>query len=229
MASKTDKQAVFSRRNSSAVEILPNHRDRSQRRLFDLLKKCRIICLSQKRPKRVGRDYSLDSKMLSTPSVCLAEVMLMEGRRKHLNSFVVLMFIHLKTGKTLEGEQKQPTTTPRRVLLDTGADFNLISHGAHAELNLRKEPYQGRVHSIGGYTDLNSTVFLQWHFQSHDAEFTQSPPTHCASFYVLPPESDAKFDCILGRRWIEDNWTEFIALIELNRRRDETESRGQEE
>ncbi|KIW23889.1 uncharacterized protein PV07_12052 [Cladophialophora immunda] len=153
----------------------------------------------------------------------LGEVMLVEERRRRLNLFVVLMFIHLEPKKNPRLGHRQSATTPRRVLLDTGADFNLISDEAHTELDLNKQPYNGRVHSIGGYTDLSSTVVLQWHFRSYRSEADQSSPSYRAPFYVLPPESEAKFDCILGRPWIEENWDEFIALVELNRRKESSQ------
>ncbi len=111
-----------------------------------------------------------------------------------------------------------PSTTPRRVLLDTGADFNLISHGAHLELGLSKQPSRERVHSIGGFTELSSTVVVQWHFRTQCTTTRHPPLTHRGIFFILPPESNAKFDCILGRPWIEENWAEFNALVELNRR-----------
>ncbi|OAP59412.1 hypothetical protein AYL99_06710 [Fonsecaea erecta] len=156
----------------------------------------------------------------SGPPRCPGKVMLMEERRRRLNLFVVLMFIHLEPKNARSSGHRQSTTTPRRVLLDTGADFNLISDEAHTELNLNKQPYNGRVHSIGGYTELSSTVILQWHFRSYGSGTGQSSPSYRAPFYVLPPESEAKFDCILGRPWIEENWNEFIALVELNRRKE---------
>ncbi|KIW66234.1 hypothetical protein PV04_08434 [Phialophora macrospora] len=144
----------------------------------------------------------------------------MDGSRKPLNIFASLMFIHLRPDSPYKTPPVPSSTTPRRVLLDTGADFNLISHGAHSELDLSKQPYHGRVRSIGGFTDLKSAVILQWHFRSYTSESSQPPNLYHASFYVLPPESDAKFDCILGRPWIEDHWAEFVALVELNRKRD---------
>ncbi|KAJ9610841.1 hypothetical protein H2200_005618 [Cladophialophora chaetospira] len=99
-------------------------------------------------------------------------------------------------------------------------NFNLISYGARAELGLSKRAYRERVHSIGGYTELNSAVVLEWHFRSHNSEPGQPLRTHGAMFYVLPPETDAKFDCILGRPWIEEHWVDFIAQVELNRRKE---------
>ncbi|ETI25348.1 hypothetical protein G647_02120 [Cladophialophora carrionii CBS 160.54] len=138
-----------------------------------------------------------------------------------LNMFVSLMFIHLRPDSLCKTPSSPSSTTPRRVLFDTGADFNLISHGAHAELDLSKQPYHSRVRSLGGFTELKSAVVLQWHFRSQTPKSSQQPPTlYRSSFYVLPPESDAKFDCILGRPWIEENWIDFIALVELNRKKD---------
>ena len=111
----------------------------------------------------------------SIPSTSLGNIHLVEGRKKHLNIFVSLMFIHLPPRSTPRAGTHPPSTTPRRVLLDTGADFNLISYGAHAELGLSKRPYRERVHSIGGYTELNSVVVLQWHFRSQGSDPGQPP------------------------------------------------------
>ncbi|EXJ57587.1 hypothetical protein A1O7_07935 [Cladophialophora yegresii CBS 114405] len=130
------------------------------------------------------------------------------------------MFIHLRPDSPCKAPALSLSTTPRRVLFDTGADFNLISHGARTELDLSQQPYHSRVRSIGGFTELKSAVVLQWHFRSHASRPSQPPTFYRSSFYVLPAESNAKFDCILGRPWIEENWTEFIALVELNRKRD---------
>jgi hypothetical protein len=164
-------------------------------------------------------DGKTEPEKCSLP-IRLAQVMLVDGRHTQTNNFVVLMFIHLQNEDTGFGEHQHSTTTARRVLLDTGAEFNLISHSAHAELNLERQPYQGLVHSIGGYTELDGTVFLRWHFRISDSGGRPISSLHCAPFVILPKESDVRFDCILGQPWISDNWAEFNALVEMNRKRE---------
>ena len=180
-----------------------------------------ISASSLPNPSSRFRADEQDNEMSSTkarPPMCthpyFGTVMVSEGRRESVNIFVSLIFIHLQPTSASRIGTHQLSTTPRRVLLDTGADFNLISFDAHVELDLIKQPYHGRVRSIGGYTELDWTVLLQWHFRSQSAG---PPRAHRASFHVLPPSSNAKFDCILGRPWIEENWAEFIALVDLNR------------
>ncbi len=153
-----------------------------------------------------------------TDSHCIGKVMVVNWRRPQLNPFIVLMFIHLENDSARVESHKRPTTTPRRVLLDTGADFNLVSHDAYAQLNVEKRPYQGLVHSIGGYSELESTVFLRWHFRVPGSKSVRSSE-HNDPFHILQKGSDAKFDCIIGRPWILENWTEFLALVEDNRKK----------
>jgi hypothetical protein len=137
-----------------------------------------------------------------------------ESRPKTANPFVSMMFIHLCHNTPPAG---QLLTTARRVLLDTGADFNLIGHMAHAEMKLSHEPSAGRVCSIGGYAELKSAVVLQWHFRIPLSDRLHSAPVHRALFYVLPPETDVRFDCILGRNWIAENFSDFISMVQFNR------------
>lgn len=197
---------------SRITSILPRRKRhpsrRILRRVLGTLPAARRVSLAQHAAIDARRKDVLER---CSARFCLGEVMLVEERRSQPNHCVVLMFIHL------DGD-KLPSTTPRRVLLDTGADSNLISHAAHVELNLEKQPYQGLVHSIGGYTELDSTVLLQWHFQSRNPGSGQSPHRYYDHFSILPRESAVNFDCILGRPWILDNWPEFIALVEHNRK-----------
>ncbi|KIW80590.1 hypothetical protein Z517_07206 [Fonsecaea pedrosoi CBS 271.37] len=204
---------------SKLLRAVPDSKGVAKAPVLDRLRDSIIQPLFQGKEEKPSRAADCAS---SGPPKHHGKVMLMEERRRRLNLFVVLMFIHLEPKKNPRSSHQQSTTTttPRRVLLDTGADFNLISDDAHTELNLTKQPYSGRVHSIGGYTDLSSTVVLQWHFQRYSSEADRNSPSHRAPFYVLPPESEAKFDCILGRPWIEENWDEFITLVEVNRRKE---------
>lgn len=142
-------------------------------------------------------------------------IMLASSIRPQLNPFVVTMIIQLDSRTALPGYRPRPTTTSRRVLLDTGADFNLISHRAFSELHTEKEPVYGLVHSIGGYRKLAGTLLLHWHFSAPGVTPGQSSK-HCAQFHILQKGKDPNFDCIIGRPWIEENWTEFIALVESN-------------
>lgn len=191
---------------------LQNTRDRNgryQRSRLKVLQEGDVV-ISQEQ----GRSSSDDVLVKRTPPSRPSGIMSVNSTRPQFNPFIVLMFIHLNVRDTLLGGLP-PTTTPRRVLLDTGADFNLISRGAYAQLNVDKEPYQGLVHSIGGYSELESTVLLHWHFRVPDVSAGR-PPRHCAPFHILREDSDPKFDCIIGRQWIVENWTEFTALVESN-------------
>ncbi|KAI1629346.1 hypothetical protein EDD37DRAFT_604239 [Exophiala viscosa] len=142
-------------------------------------------------------------------------IMLTNSMGPQLNPFIVTMIIQLDIWNALPGCRSRPATTSRRVLLDTGADFNLISHRAFSELHMKKEPIYGLVHSIGGYRKLAGTLLLHWHFSIPGASAGRSSK-HCAPFHILQSGKDPNFDCIIGRPWIEENWTEFIALVESN-------------
>ncbi|EXJ87957.1 hypothetical protein A1O1_04884, partial [Capronia coronata CBS 617.96] len=168
--------------------------------------------------QRCQNTDGLDRSHGCMPSALLRKD-LRDGGRRTPNAFVALMFIHLNPSEIFEPGDPQPTITPRRVLLDTGADFNLISHGAVTELSLTKQPYEGRVHSIGGSATFNGTLPLQWHFRSPLSTSSCSLLLHRAPFNVLAAGEEAMFDCIIGRQWIDENWTEFIALVEMNRQR----------
>lgn len=95
--------------------------------------------------------------------------------------------------------------TPRIALLDTGAGFNLISSQAFRELNLAPKPSQQVVRSIGGDTRLVGKVELTWRFRASDVPSKLSQTLYSAVFYILPEQDEAKFDCILGWPWIEEN------------------------
>ncbi|KAL2436515.1 hypothetical protein ABEF95_011512 [Exophiala dermatitidis] len=132
------------------------------------------------------------------------------------NPFRVLMFIHLDPSHDSQSGRQHPATTPRRVLLDTGAEFNLISHGAFAELHLTEHLNNDFVRSIGGTTKLEGTVSLDWHFPSLVPSLNHPLILHRAPFHILPPDADAMFDCIIGRQWIQENPMEFVALFVMN-------------
>ena len=153
------------------------------------------------------------------PSTHMCRIQLINGGSQVPNVFISLMFIHVRSVSVSKTNVHRTFTTSRRVLFDTGADFNLISHGAHHELNLAEQPSRRRVRSIAGFTDLDCAVVLEWHFPTHDSDLYPSQNTHHSTFHVLPSEADAKFDCILGRKWIHENWAEFVALVELNMRK----------
>ena len=140
--------------------------------------------------------------------------MLAEGIEHQAHPFVVDMFIHTPSKDPSQRNNKHPTKTFRRVLLDTGADFNLISYHAQTELSLDRKPYRGFVHSISGHTELSSTTLLQWHFRGSGKKEALST-LHCDQFYVLSAEVSPNFDCILGRHWIARNWAEFLDLISI--------------
>lgn len=160
-----------------------------------------------------------DSPRKRIASSCPEKVVMMNWTRPRQNPFIFDMFIQLEKENTHPGGRKHSTTS-RRALLDTGADFNLISHEAFAQLNIEGRPYQGLLHSLGGYSELESTILLNWHFRLSSSQ-TTSTYQHHAPFYILRNTSPAKFDCIIGRPWIEENWSEFVALVENNRKRPE--------
>ena len=203
-----------SRHQSTRPQCLPDRQARTTLPAHDALQRMDSIGLSQARPDASSRELADHTPF---PPTSVKNILLVEGKKKNLNIFVSLMFIHVRPKSTSRPGTLAPSTTPRRVLLDTGADFNLISHGAHLELGLSKQKSRERVRSIGGLTELNNTVIVQWHFRTQGATARQPPRTHHGMFFVLPAESDAKFDCILGRPWIEENWAEFNAIVELNR------------
>lgn len=160
-----------------------------------------------------------DSAGRYVASSCPEKVVMMNWTRPRQNPFIFDMFIRLERENTYPASRKHSTTS-RRALLDTGADFNLISHEAFAQLNIEGRPFQGLVHSLGGYSELESTILLDWHFRLSSSQ-TTSAYQHHASFHILRNTSPAKFDCIIGRPWIEENWSEFVALVENNRTKPE--------
>ena len=184
--------------------------EKYQELIVRLLQGCKTIGMCQIESRIPKRKAVSDAH---STAVCLENIS-MEKDRSQPNPFVVDMFIHLPTGALSKRQNGNPSKTFRRVLLDTGADFNLISHRAYAELNLATQPYQGRVHSIGGYSELSSVARIQWHFRS--GKLGRTSTLHCAKFYVLSQEASPHFDCILGRQWIFENWGEFVDLVDIN-------------
>lgn len=118
----------------------------------------------------------------------------------------VCMNIHVGRGK--HKDVQRPGTTLRLGLLDTGASFNLISHHAHAALNLPKQPYHGLVRSIAGYTSLDGSTNVEWHGLSTTHSSTSLTKVHHTSFFILPADEKPMFDCVLGWPWIVQNWDE---------------------
>ncbi len=77
------------------------------------LERANVTRQSKQEARDVDRKEEFEKCSLP---ICLAEVMLVDGRHTQTNDFVVLMFIHLQEGPGF-GEPKHSTTTARRVLL----------------------------------------------------------------------------------------------------------------
>ncbi|KIV79703.1 hypothetical protein PV11_07250 [Exophiala sideris] len=193
---------------------LQNVQDRQgmcQRLPVKVAQGCEVMFSHQRKPSSNREDALIKIGLNRAHSVLGNSV------GPQFNPCIVTMIIRLDVQNTLLGGRPHSATTCRRVLLDTGAEFNLISHRAFEDLNTRKVPFQGTVQSIGGCSELEGIVALPWHFSLPVTSAGQSSK-HCAPFYILQEDSEPKFDCIIGRPWIMENWTEFIAMVETNSR-----------
>jgi hypothetical protein len=99
-----------------------------------------------------------------------------------------------------QGDNGPESTTPRRGLVDTGSNYELVSERILDELNLEAylhavpritgiEGPRGGVWPIGTYT-------LPWHV----AGKPEKP--YNTEFFVISRKIDCQFDFILGRGWI---------------------------
>lgn len=129
---------------------------------------------------------------------------------------VALITIDLKPERTAK-QDHQRRATPRRALFDKGMELNLISDAARLDLNCSPQPCNDRVESIG---QLIGTISLSWHFSSNIPKADAPSASHRATFHILPKESEVDFDYVLGRPWIEQNWNEFVALVEAHQRKE---------
>lgn len=128
----------------------------------------------------------------------------------------VQMNISLDTGKAQGHDIWQPKSTLRIGLLDTGASFNLISHGAYAALNRPMRPCQASVHSIAGDTEICGSIVIEWRFLPDDQRLVGSSKLYGAKFFVLSQSERPLFDCILGWPWLAENWVDVGKLFVAN-------------
>ena len=129
------------------------------------------------------------------------------------NRFIFDINVHIPVGGTGESTEKMP----KRILLDTGADINLISHGAFCDLRAPMVGSPVSIHSLAGRTSIEGQTHLSFNFLSSTAATTARPRTYVEDFFVISPSEKTLFDCILGHKWISDHWDEIVALMASRR------------
>ncbi|KAL8861931.1 MAG: hypothetical protein Q9178_001801 [Gyalolechia marmorata] len=85
----------------------------------------------------------------------------------------------------------------RVTCLDTGSDFDVISHQVVVDLGLQPEKYTGeRVKPLGGIYDPEGQITLDWHVLGFNKTYT-------TTFAVFSNHYSEGFDVLLGRHTIK--------------------------
>jgi hypothetical protein len=97
-------------------------------------------------------------------------------------------------------DRDQPDLTePRRCLLDTGSDVNLVSQRTLRMLSLSMTECEDSVISLGAQILLIGSTKLSWHVDC------QEQKTYHTNFLVVADDIRPRFDFILGKDWIKEN------------------------
>lgn len=179
-----------------------------------LLCKTNVLDASSDQSRRVRKFPPPAFKQSKGSEPLLSGACTLDDDHGKCNPFVANMFIHPSSTSC---QRSQPRRFCR-VLLDTGADFNLISHRTYSQLESSQRKCSNTLRSLAGKTKLEIQTLLRWHCRPHSSSMSRKPPTHEAWFFVLPPDDDSMFDVLLGRFWIMENWAEFVSLVEVNSR-----------
>ncbi|RMZ87430.1 hypothetical protein DV736_g5342, partial [Chaetothyriales sp. CBS 134916] len=100
----------------------------------------------------------------------------------------------------------------RRVLLDTGADLNLIAASAHEDVGSPIDLHPAKLLSLGGRTFLEGKTELTFNFVG-TGSLSTTKNTYTEVFAVIARNEQPLFDCILGAHWILRHWHDFTALM----------------
>ncbi|RMD41522.1 hypothetical protein DV735_g3599, partial [Chaetothyriales sp. CBS 134920] len=100
----------------------------------------------------------------------------------------------------------------KRVLLDTGADLNLIAASAHEDVGSSIDLEPARLLSLGGRTLLKGKTELTFNFLA-TAGSSAPKNTYTEVFAVVARTEPPLFDCILGAHWILSHFEDFIMLM----------------
>ena len=96
-------------------------------------------------------------------------------------------------------------TSSRRCLIDTGADMNIITKSAILGLQAHVRPSAGYLSGAGGRAEIIGRTELSWHLKRGVDPFRCRNLNRSATFVVVDPTVPYRFDCVLGRPWIQQN------------------------
>ena len=129
------------------------------------------------------------------------------------NKFVLDINVHLPDDVTGDSIKR----ILKRVLLDTGADLNLISSSAFRDVQTPMTRVPGTIHSLSGQTSIEGKTRLSLNFLNSDAAAKWQQQAYSEDFFVISPSETALFDCILGHRWVFNHLDEVLALMAVRR------------
>lgn len=119
-----------------------------------------------------------------------------------ISLFIVDIFI--ETACPHGFERKLPTS-PRRCLIDTGSDLNIITYRALQGVLCDVEPFSGHLYGAGGSTCVIARTNLSWHFKRGCDPLRRRRLGRLDPFVVVDPATPYNFDCVLGRPWIQEH------------------------
>ena len=125
------------------------------------------------------------------------------------NRFVFDINVHIPNGTTGTPIGK----VSKRVLLDTGADLNLISFPAFRDVRTPMATSSVCLQSLAGQTAIDGEIRLSFNFLSSHAAKSHLQNAYCEDFAVISDGERPLFDCILGSQWIFAHWEEVSALM----------------
>ena len=179
--------------NNTTVPAESSHHCPKIRNTFHSLKKL---------TKRSRRKRASSNPPLPKYSIVLFTAEHSPDLKPHVNPFVFDINIHIID---------QPLTKiMKRVLLDTGADLNIISFVAYRGLGAPLRTFHHSVYSLAGETAVVGEIYLTWNFLL--AGVSSPNNVHGARFFVLADTEMPAFDMILGHRWITEHMNIFDCM-----------------
>ena len=101
----------------------------------------------------------------------------------------------------------------KRVLLDTGADINLISHTAFHDLGREMVQAPRSIESLAGQTALSGEAAITFTFLTGATTASRCQRTFTEDFSVVSKSERPLFDIILGGKWFFAHWNLVSSLI----------------